>query len=152
MAQLNEFMTRINLSVLNDYVAANGKSVVYAKGERIVQQGQLCRYVGVVKSGYFKYVALNSKGLQVVTGFSFEGEVVTDYVQGFLYDQPSLTSIVAGCEAEVQREDPKPLHLFRRSPARQSPHARRRQEEIGRLVFVDVGEGSRFKVQSSRFD
>ncbi len=103
MAQLNEFMTRIDLSVLNDYVAANGKSVVYAKGERIVQQGQLCRYVGVVKSGYFKYVALNSKGQEVVTGFSFEGEVVTDYVQGFLYDQPSLTSIVAGCDAEVQR-------------------------------------------------
>ena len=95
MAQLNEFMTRIDLSVLNDYVAANGKIVVYAKGERIVQQGRLCRYVGVVKSGYFKYVALNSKGQEVVTGFSFEGEVVTDYVQGFLYDQPSLTSIVA---------------------------------------------------------
>ena len=103
MVQLNEFMTRIDLSVLNDYVAANGRSVVYAKGERIVQQGQLCRYVGVVKSGYFKYVALNSKGQEVVTGFSFEGEVVTDYVQGFLYDQPSLTSIVAGCDAEVQR-------------------------------------------------
>ena len=102
MAQLNDFMTRIDLSVLNDYVAANGKSVVYAKGERIVQQGRLCRYVGVVKSGYFKYVAINSKG-QEVTGFSFEGEVATDYVQGFLYDQLSLTSIVAGCDAEVQR-------------------------------------------------
>lgn len=103
MAQLNEFMTMIDLSVLNDYIAANGKSVVYAKGERIVQQGRLCRYVGVVKSGYFKYVALNSKGEEVVTGFSFEDEVVTDYVQGFLYDQPSLTSIVAGCDAEVRR-------------------------------------------------
>lgn len=53
-------MMRIDLSVLNDYIAANGKNVVYAKGERIVQQVQLCRYVGVVKSGYFKYVALNS--------------------------------------------------------------------------------------------
>lgn len=103
MAQLNEFMTKIDLSVLNDYVAANGKDVVYAKGERIVQQECLCRYVGVVQSGYFKYMALNSKGQEVVTGFSFEGEVVTDYVQGFLYDQPSLTSIVAGCDAEVRR-------------------------------------------------
>ena len=85
-------MTRIDLSVLNDYVAANGKSVVYAKGERIVQQGRLCRYVGVVKSGYFKYVALNSKGQEVVTGFSFEGEVVTDYVQGFLY-RPAFANL-----------------------------------------------------------
>lgn len=31
MAELNDFMTRIDLSVLNDYVAANGKSVVYVK-------------------------------------------------------------------------------------------------------------------------
>ena len=103
MAQLNDFMTRIDLSGVNDYVTANGKSVVYAKGEMIVQQDCLCRNVGVVKSGYFKYVALNSKGQDVVTGFSFEGEVVTDYVQGFLYDEPSLTSIVAGCDAEVVR-------------------------------------------------
>lgn len=43
MAELNDFMTRIDLSVLNDYVVANGKSVVYAKGDSIVQQGQLCR-------------------------------------------------------------------------------------------------------------
>ena len=91
MADLNDFMTRIDLSVLNEYIAANGKSIVYAKGERIVQQGQLCRYMGIVQSGYLKYVALNSKGKEV-TGFSFYGEVVTDYVQGFLYDQPSLTS------------------------------------------------------------
>jgi len=42
MAQLNDFMTRIDLSVLNDYVVTNGKNVVYAKGERIVQQGCLC--------------------------------------------------------------------------------------------------------------
>ena len=102
MAEPNDFMTRIDFSVLNDYITDNGKSVVYAKGDSIVQQGRLCRYVGVVKSGYFKYVVLNSRGQEVVTGFSFEGEVVTDYVQGFLYDQPSLTSIVAGSDAEVQ--------------------------------------------------
>ena len=47
MANINDFMTRIDLSELMDYVAVRGKSVVYAKGERIVQQGQLCRYVGV---------------------------------------------------------------------------------------------------------
>lgn len=114
-------MMRIDLSVLNDYIAANGKNVVYAKGERIVQQVQLCRYVGLVKSGYFKYVALNSKGLQVVTGFSFEGEVVTDYVQGFLYDQPSLTTIVAGCDAEVQRvsvEDARRFIIYYRAQSR----------------------------------
>lgn len=103
MAHINDFMTRLDLSELNDYIAINGRRVVYGKGERIVQEGYLCRWLGVVKSGYFKYVALNSKGDEEVTGFSFEEEVVTDYVQGFLYGRPSLTSIVAGCDAEVQR-------------------------------------------------
>ncbi len=112
MARLNDFMTRIDLSVLNDYITANGKNTVYAKGDRIVQQGQLCRYIGVVKSGYFKYVAINSKGQEVVTGFTFEDEVVTDYVRGFLYDQPSRTSIVAGCDAEVQRVSVKDARRF----------------------------------------
>lgn len=72
----------------------------------------LCRYVGIVKSGYFKYVALNSKGDEVVTGFSFEDELVTDYVQGFLYRQPSLTSIVAGCDAEVLRVSIEDVRRF----------------------------------------
>lgn len=101
MTRLNDFMTRIDLSVLNDYIAANGRNVVYAKGESVVQQGCLCRYVGIVKPGYFKYVALNSKGDEVVTGFSFKDDVVTDYVGGFLFNQTSLTSIVAGCNAEI---------------------------------------------------
>ncbi len=72
----------------------------------------LCRYVGIVKSGYFKYVALNSKGDEVVTSFSFEDELVTDYVQGFLYRQPSLTSIVAGCDAEVLRVSIEDVRRF----------------------------------------
>lgn len=119
MARLNEFITRIDLSELNDYVANNGKDVVYAKGERIVQQGCLCRYVGIVKSGYFKYVALNSKGQEIVTGFSFVGEVVTDYVRGLLFDETSLTSIVAGCDAEIQRVSVKDIrrHLKECNPS-----------------------------------
>lgn len=119
MARLNDFITRIDLSALNDYVANNGKDVVYAKGERIVQQGCLCRYVGIVKSGYFKYVALNSKGQEIVTGFSFVGEVVTDYVRGLLFDETSLTSIVAGCDAEIQRVSVKDIrrHLKECNPS-----------------------------------
>ncbi|MDE5720140.1 MAG: Crp/Fnr family transcriptional regulator [Paramuribaculum sp.] len=118
MAQLNDFMTKIDLSVLHAYVVSYGKSVVYAKGEGIVQQGYRCRYVGIVKSGYFKYVAINSKGQEIVTGFSFEGEVVTDYVHGFLFDRPSLTSIVSGCDAEIMRVsvDDVRHHLRERNP------------------------------------
>ena len=112
MTRLNDFMTRIDLSVLNDYIADNGKNVVYAKGESVVQQGCLCRYVGIVKTGYFKYVALNSKGDEVVTGFSFGDDVVTDYVRGFLFNQTSLTSIVAGCNAEILQVSVEEVRRF----------------------------------------
>ncbi len=103
MATINDFLTRIDLSALNDYVAVHGTNATYAKGESIVQQGQPCRYAGIVRTGYFKYMAYNSKGQEVVTGFSFVGEVVTDYVRGFLFDQTCLTTIVAGCDSEILR-------------------------------------------------
>lgn len=73
MARLNDFMTRIDLSALSKYVEAHGKIYVYAKGDMLARQGHVCRHIGIVKSGYFKYVTLNSKGQEVATGFSFEG-------------------------------------------------------------------------------
>lgn len=101
MARFNDFMTQIDFSALRDYLAEHGRIVTYAKGDRMVQEGQRCRYIGVVKSGYFKYVSLNAKGNEAVTGFVFNDEVVTDYVCSFLCDRPSMTTIVAGCDAEV---------------------------------------------------
>lgn len=103
MARLNEFLTRIDISVLHGYIMAHGRQVAYGKGERMAQQGEPCRYMGVVTSGYFKYVAIDSEGNEVVTGFSFAGDIVTDYAHSFLYGQPSPTSIVAGCGAGVRR-------------------------------------------------
>ena len=50
--------------------------------------------IGIVKSGYFKYVTLNSKGQEVATGFSFEGRSSPTMRTRFC-DRPSLTSIVA---------------------------------------------------------
>ena len=94
-------MAQVNLAPLAECCREHGSIVYYAKGERMVQEGNVCRFIGVVRSGYFRYTSIASKGDECVTGFSFEGEVVTDYVRSFLYNQPALTSIVAGCDAEV---------------------------------------------------
>lgn len=103
MAYLNDFMTRLDLKALLDYIEAHGRVVSYAKGQAIVAEGQLCRLMGVVKSGYFKFTSLTSGGDEVVTGFSFEGEVVFDYVRTFMQQQPSLSTIKAGCDCEVKQ-------------------------------------------------
>ncbi len=100
---LNEFLSGIDFSVFNEYVETHGRVVRYAKGECLVQRDCRCRYMGIVKKGYFKFVAVNSKAQEVVTGFSFEGDVITDYVRGFLFEQARPTSIIAGSDAEILR-------------------------------------------------
>ncbi len=101
MAKFNDFMTRLNLDALRDYCALHGNVVRYAKGESLVREGELCRNVGFVKSGYFKYTAISTDGDECVVGFSFAGEPVMDYVRSFLHGKSSLISIIAGCDAEM---------------------------------------------------
>lgn len=101
MAGMNEFMARLDVAALRDYIAECGRIEPYAKGAEFVREGRLCRQIGIVKSGYFKFVSLTSNGDEAVTGFSFEGEVVTDYPRSFMLGKPSLSTIVACCDAEV---------------------------------------------------
>ena len=103
MARLNDFLTLTDFSAIIDYVTVHGKSVFYAKNDCLVRQGSVCRHVGIVKSGYFKFVAYNTKGQEVVTGFSFVGDLITDYTRSFLFGEPCLTTIVAGCDAELMQ-------------------------------------------------
>lgn len=103
MPRLNDFMECPDLAPFYNFCLANGATVKYDKGCAFVDEGSLCRYIAVVKSGYFKYVVFDSRGDEHTTGFSFEGDIVTDYVHSFLYSLPSTTSIVAGADAEVVR-------------------------------------------------
>lgn len=101
MAKLNDFMSRIDMSLLEKYCREHGHSERYRRGDSLVDEGRMCRNIGIVKSGYFKYTILNTSGEECVTGFSFEGEIVSDFVRSFLYNRPAMSSIIAGCDAEV---------------------------------------------------
>lgn len=112
MSRINEFLSRIDLEGAREYCMANGKTVRYAKGDCFVEAGSIGRYVGFVKSGYFKYCVLTAKGDYAVTGFSFKDECVMDVTRSFLLDKPSIMSVVAGCEAEVLQVPLRPLRDF----------------------------------------
>ncbi|MCM1067997.1 MAG: Crp/Fnr family transcriptional regulator [Muribaculaceae bacterium] len=112
MAQLNTFLTYINLDAMREYCMAHGEIVHYAKGDCFIEAEQIGRYVGFVKSGYFKYCVLTSKGDYAVTGFTFKDECVTDVTQSFLFDKPSKVSIMAGCDAEVLQVPLRPLRDY----------------------------------------
>lgn len=101
MAQINEFLSHIDFEAMREYCMANGKTARYAKGDCFAETGYVGRYVGFVKSGYFKYCVLTSKGDYAVTGFSFADECIMDFTQSFIFDKPSKISIISGCEAEV---------------------------------------------------
>lgn len=101
MAHINDFLSYIDFELIRDHCMTNGKPVSYAKGDCFAEEGYIGSYVGFVKSGYFKYCVLTSKGDYAVTGFSFADEIIVDFTQSFLFDKPSKISIVAGCDSEV---------------------------------------------------
>lgn len=73
----------------------------YAKNDVFVQQDFVSKFLGVVKSGYFKYTILTSSGNEAIVGFAFEGgEIVADCPSSYLC-RLTETTIKAGADAEV---------------------------------------------------
>jgi len=101
MPRLNDFLSRINLKELTDFILNNGETQLYRRGKAICAEGVVCPVIAIVRSGYFKYSVINSQGDTCITGFSFVNEIVTDYANSLLFGKPSFTMISAGCDAEI---------------------------------------------------
>lgn len=102
MLKFNLYDQKIDFAAIKDACREKGTHTHYAKDEHFVQQGYVGKYLGVVESGYFKYVTLTSSGDEAVVGFAFEGEIVADYYNSF-NGLPSEITIKAGSDAEVSQ-------------------------------------------------
>lgn len=102
MAQFNLYDQSIDLSAIKDYCREHGSVRHYAKDEIFVQQGTAGKQLGVVESGYFKYMTLTSSGNEAVVGFAFEGEIVADYYNSF-HGIPSEVTIKSGTDSRVSQ-------------------------------------------------
>lgn len=91
---------------------ANGKIVKYPRGTCFTEVGEIGRYVGIIKSGYFKFCALNAIGDYAVTGLSFPDDCIMDFTQSFVFNKPSKISIIAGNDAEVLQVSLKTLREY----------------------------------------
>lgn len=112
MAQFNQYDSIIDLSAIKDYCREKGRLCHYSKDNVFVQQGSVGKYLGVVKSGYFKYTVLTSSGNEAVVGFAFEDEIVADFNNSYLR-RPAEISIKAGADAEVSQINMNEArHLF----------------------------------------
>jgi CRP-like cAMP-binding protein len=69
------------------------KPLELVSGAYLLEEGQLCRYVGFVEAGLLRY-HMNHDGTEKTLFFSSEGEFVSNY-QSFLPREPSNTSIQA---------------------------------------------------------
>lgn len=102
MLKFNLYDQKIDFASIKEACREKGTHTHYAKDEHFVQQGYVGKYLGVVESGYFKYLTLTSSGDEAVVGFAFEGEIVADYYNSF-NGLPSEITIKAGTEAEVSQ-------------------------------------------------
>lgn len=73
MPKFNLYDQKIDFAAIKEACREKGTHTHYAKDEHFVQQGYVGKYLGVVESGYFKYVTLTSSGEEAVVGFAFEG-------------------------------------------------------------------------------
>lgn len=101
MTRFNTFMHHLELDSLHTCCTKFGHLVTYPKGTVLVEEGDICRHIGIIQSGYFKYVAVNTRGEECVTGFTFAGEVASDFIQSFLFNNPAKTTVIAGCDTRV---------------------------------------------------
>lgn len=100
MANFNSFVDKLDMEFWHEICAKNGKLCHYKKGEYFVQQGDVIRYMGIVKEGYFKYVVTDLKENEHITGLALPGEFIGDYLST-TYKTPCMTSLVASTNAEV---------------------------------------------------
>ncbi|MCC9044213.1 Crp/Fnr family transcriptional regulator [Myroides sp. M-43] len=94
--QSNEFVSRL-LQDLEPKVLYR----VMKKGEEILSLGEVCDYVGLVRTGSLRMYYIDAEGRDVSFSFYLSDDVFTNY-EGLLTNTPSQLIIVAVEETEVE--------------------------------------------------
>lgn len=104
------------------------KPLVLKSGAYFLEEGQLCRHVGLVEKGLLRY-HMNHDGTDKTLFFSAEGEFVSNY-QSFLPREPSNTSI--------QAIEDSLLQVIRYDDLQSLYAGVREGEKLGRLAIEHV--------------
>jgi len=101
----------------------------FSKGEVLLRQDEVCRFISFVISGTVIYYQLTDKGEELTTDFAFEGDWVTDN-RSRVSETPAHLNIKAGEDTEVAFIQQKDLELlFQKVP---------RMERLGRLLVEEA--------------
>ncbi len=99
-SNFNTYIDGINVDFWRELCLEKGELMTFSRGEAFVKAGEVGRYLGYIKSGTLKYVAISDDGTEHVVGLEFAGEFVADFPFS-LYDIPARVSIVVETPCEI---------------------------------------------------
>ena len=100
MANFNSYIDNLDMTFWHGICLQNGMVKHYRKGEVFVWQGDVIKYFGFIRKGYFKYTITDTEGYEHITGFVFSNGLVGDFLSS-VNKESVKTNIIAATDAEV---------------------------------------------------
>ena len=100
MANFNSYIDNLDMTFWHGICLQNGMVKHYRKGEVFVWQGDVIKYFGIIRKGYFKYTITDTEGHEHITGFVFSNGLVGDFLST-VNKESVKTNIIAATDAEV---------------------------------------------------
>ena len=112
MKNINEYyMSKVDLSVLKNFIIQNGMLKHYNKREYMTRQNDKNDSIGLIVEGMFRYTRIDSSGNEHIVGYSFTYEFTGDYAS-CLCNNTSLVNVQAMLKTTVYLIKYKILEQF----------------------------------------
>lgn len=94
MKILNEYLKVEGIEEFRLFIKNTGRVKYFKKDEFVFEQGNICKFVGYIESGGFRYLSYTSAGKEQIVGYSFEKDFVADY-GSFINSSPAIANAQA---------------------------------------------------------
>lgn len=98
--EFNTYIEAIPLDFWRDLCRDEGNLKKVARGETFLSIGEVCKYLGYIESGSFKYVAFTEDGDEKIVGLETVGGFVANWPY-CLQKLPSKVAIIANTDSEI---------------------------------------------------
>ena len=98
--EFNTYIEGIPLEFWRDLCREEGIRKRFKKGDSFLLQGDVCKYLGYIESGSFKYVAFTREGDERIVGLETEGGFVANWPY-CLEKLPSKLEITANSDSDI---------------------------------------------------
>ena len=98
--EFNTYIDGIPLEFWRDLCREEGELKQFKKGEYFLTSGEVCKYLGYIESGSFKYVAYTKKREEKIVGLETVGGFVSNWPY-CLQKLPSPVAIIANTDSVI---------------------------------------------------